>query len=236
MSNDPLIEVRQLTREYLSGEVRIAALRGVSLTIQPGEFVAIMGPSGSGKSTLLNMLGAIDVPTSGQIFLNGQNLSELNDDAQTILRRRKIGFIFQKIHLVPTLTAIENVALPLQLDGVPTAEAMKRAEAALQPVGMSARLTHLPSAMSGGEQQRVAIARALVIDPALVLADEPTGALDSVNGQQIVQLLRKLVEQHGHTIVVVTHDPQVAAQADRTIHVRDGLLVENPSDGKAPAH
>jgi putative ABC transport system ATP-binding protein len=226
MSNEPLIEVRQLTREYLAGEVRIAALRGVSLTIQPGEFVAIMGPSGSGKSTLLNMLGAIDVPTTGQIMLEGQDLSKLDDDAQTILRRRKIGFIFQKIHLVPTLTAIENVALPLQLDGLPTAEAMKRAEASLDAVGLAARLTHLPSAMSGGEQQRVAIARALVIDPAIVLADEPTGALDSVNGQQIVDLLRQLVAQRGHTIVVVTHDPGVAAQANRTIHVRDGLLVD----------
>jgi len=236
MPNEPLIEVRQLTREYLAGEVRIAALRGVSLTIQPGEFVAIMGPSGSGKSTLLNMLGAIDVPTRGQIILEGQDLSKLDDDAQTILRRRKIGFIFQKIHLVPTLTAIENVALPLQLDGVPTAEAMKRAEASLAAVGLAARLTHLPSAMSGGEQQRVAIARALVIDPAIVLADEPTGALDSVNGQQIVDLMRKLVAERGHTIVVVTHDPGVAAQANRTIHVRDGLLVEPAREGKVAAH
>lgn len=231
MPNDPLIEVRQLTREYLAGEVRIAALRGVSLTIHRGEFVAIMGPSGSGKSTLLNMLGAIDVPTTGQIILEGQDLSKLDDDAQTILRRRKIGFIFQKIHLVPTLTAIENVALPLQLDGITTAEAMKRATASLDAVGLSARLTHLPSAMSGGEQQRVAIARALVIDPALVLADEPTGALDSVNGQQIVDLLRKLVAERGHTIVVVTHDPGVAAQANRTIHVRDGMLVDLEVEG-----
>ncbi|MDX1961969.1 MAG: ABC transporter ATP-binding protein [Pirellulales bacterium] len=222
----PILEVRQAVREYVVGEVTVAALRGIDVKIHRGEFVAIMGPSGSGKSTLLNLLGAIDVPTTGEVFLEDANMAEMNDDERTLLRRRKIGFIFQRIHLLPTLTAVENVALPLQLDGVPRNQALTRAELALHSVNMDARGHHLPSAMSGGEQQRVAIARALVIEPAIVLADEPTGSLDSVNGQQIVELLRKLVDDGQQTIVMVTHDPQVAAQADRIIHVRDGHLAE----------
>jgi putative ABC transport system ATP-binding protein len=228
MPDEPLIQVRNLTREFGSGDARVTALNGVDLTIDRGEFVAIMGPSGSGKSTLLNMLGAIDVPSSGEILLEGRNMGTLNDDERTLLRRRKIGFIFQKIHLLPTLSAIENVALPLQLDGIPSVNALDRAKLALESVNMASRMNHMPSTMSGGEQQRVAIARALVIDPAIVLADEPTGALDSKNGKQIVQLLRNLVEQSGHTIVMVTHDAQVASQADRVIHVRDGQIAEAP--------
>lgn len=219
-----VLEARNVTKTYGEGEARVEALRGVDVAILPGEMVAIMGRSGSGKSTLLSMLGGIDAPSSGQVLLEGVDLATLSDDQRTLIRRQRIGFIFQSFNLLPILTAEENVALPLELDGCPAAEAMHRAREALELVGMSARRRHIPSMLSGGEQQRVAVARALVIDPAILLADEPTGNLDSANGERLITMLRNLVDQRQQTIVMVTHDASVAAKADRVIHLCDGLV------------
>jgi putative ABC transport system ATP-binding protein len=219
-----IIEVRGLTKNYGGGKLTVEALRGVELDVREGEFVAIMGPSGSGKSTLLHILGGVETPTAGSVVLEGQDLATMDDTQRTLTRRRRIGFVFQKINLLPTLTALENVALPLLLDGAGASDASQRAAELLAQVGVANRGGHFPSTMSGGEQQRVAIARALVIHPALVLADEPTGSLDSDNGQQITQLLRALVDDQRQTVVMVTHDPTVAAKADRIVHVRDGRI------------
>ena len=221
----PVIEAQGLKKTYHTGEVDVEVLRGVDLDVERGEFVAIMGPSGSGKSTLLHLLGGIDVPTSGQVLVDGEDLSALGDDGRTLLRRRRLGFIFQTFNLLPTLTAEENVALPLELDGVPSPEARERAQAVLKQVGMSHRRQHVPGKLSGGEQQRVAVARALAIEPLVLLADEPTGNLDSANGRQVTALLRGLVDDLQQTIVMVTHDAAVAAAADRLVQLRDGLVV-----------
>ena len=223
----PLLEMRLLRKTYGSGELCVEALRGIDLKVEQGEFLAIMGPSGSGKSTLLYMLGGVDRATSGQVLLQGTDLTVLSDDQRTILRRQRIGFIFQSFNLLPALNAEENVSLPLELNGTPTRKAQVRADAALEMVGMLRRRTHLPSMLSGGEQQRVAIARALVIEPALLLADEPTGNLDTTNGRQVTTLLRQLVNQQQQTIVMVTHDPGIAAHADRLICLRDGLIASD---------
>jgi len=219
-----VLETRALTKTYGEGELRVEALRGVDLRVGQGELLAIMGPSGSGKSTLLHLLGGVSAPTCGKVFLEKVDLAVLSDDERTIIRRERIGFIFQSFNLLPTLTAAENVSLPLELNGVPTRESRRRALVSLELVGMAHRKTHLPSTLSGGEQQRVAIARALVIEPAVVLADEPTGNLDSVNGCQVTTLLRRLSSERQQTIVMVTHDPNVAAQADRLVSLRDGLV------------
>jgi putative ABC transport system ATP-binding protein len=219
-----VIETRSLTKQFGTGDVRVDALRGIDLRIEQSEFVAIMGPSGSGKSTLLALLGGIDVPTSGQVLLEGTDLAALSDDARTLMRRRKIGFVFQAFNLLPTLTAEENVSIPMELDGVSAREAKQRALTALELVEMSQRRHHIPSKLSGGEQQRVAIARALAIEPALLLADEPTGNLDSRQTQLVTDLLRQLVDQHGQTIVTVTHDMEVGDAARRVILLRDGLV------------
>jgi putative ABC transport system ATP-binding protein len=219
-----ILEARGIRKTFGLPDVSVEALRGVDLAVRPGEFVAIMGPSGSGKSTLLHILGGIEVPSGGQIVLEGRDFGALDDEQRTIIRRRRIGFIFQSFNLLPTLSAEENVSLPLILDGVLPSEAQQRAVRIMEQVGIVHRREHIPSKMSGGEQQRVAIARALVIEPALLLADEPTGNLDSVNGRQITLLLRGLVDTQQHTVVMVTHDPNVAAQADRVIHFRDGLI------------
>ncbi len=245
-----VLATQDVRKTYGAGETQVEALRGIDLSVAQGEMVAIMGPSGSGKSTLLCILGAIESPTTGKVLLEDRDLAGLGDDERTLMRRRRIGFVFQAFNLLPTLTALENVALPLELDGVPGKTARERAHAALQLVGMSHRESHLPRMLSGGEQQRVAIARALVIEPALVLADEPTGNLDSAAGDRVIAMLRELVDERGQTVVLVTHDDDVAATADRIIRLRDGKIdvstskdavgrpffpAHSPSNGLSPA-
>jgi putative ABC transport system ATP-binding protein len=229
-----VLEARGVKKSYGEGDARVDAVRGVDLRVRRGEFVAIMGKSGSGKSTLLCLLGGIDLPTGGEVLLEGENLAAMSDDQRTLIRRQRIGFIFQSFNLLPILTAEENVALPLELDGVSAAEAHRRAREKLELVGMSARRHHIPSTLSGGEQQRVAVARALVIEPTILLADEPTGNLDSVNGQRLVRMLRRLVDERQQTIVMVTHDAEVAAQADRVVHLVDGLVENGDAAFAAP--
>jgi putative ABC transport system ATP-binding protein len=216
-----MLTLQDVTKAYPQGARMVHALRGVSLSIRGGEFVAIMGPSGSGKSTLLHLLGALDVPTTGSIHLAGRDLKALSERKRSLLRRRRIGFVFQSFNLLPTLTAAENVALPLLLAG--EGPSRGRALAALQRMGLSARADHFPEQLSGGEMQRVAIARALVGEPELILCDEPTGNLDSANAKEILLLLRSLPDGR-RTVVMVTHDPLAAAHGDRTIYLRDGRL------------
>ncbi len=221
-----ILEVCDVHKSYGSGEGQVAALRGVSTRIEAGEFVAIMGPSGSGKSTLLTILGGVETPTKGRILLEGVDLAKMSEDDRTILRRRRLGFIFQSFNLLPNLSAEENVRLPLELDGRNAAVVKEKASRALERVEMGHRSSHLPSALSGGEQQRVAIARALAIDPAILLADEPTGNLDSRQSQRVSSLLEQLVQQ-GQTIVMVTHDASVARIARRVILLRDGIIEQD---------
>lgn len=219
-----VIRTTLLAKAFVHEGVEVQAFRDVSLQIPRGQMVAIMGPSGSGKSTLLHILGGIEPPTSGEIWIDGQNLAGLRDLELTLLRRRRIGFVFQSFNLVPTLNVVDNVTLPLILDGMTEREAVPRALECLQRVDMSHRLRHVPTQLSGGEQQRVAIARALVINPALLLADEPTGNLDSVRGREITRLLCDVAHHSQQTVVIVTHDPRVASQADRLIVLLDGRV------------
>jgi putative ABC transport system ATP-binding protein len=229
------VEVVGVRKEFGAGETRVEALRGVDLQVGSGEFVAVMGPSGSGKSTLLHLVGGLDRPSGGEVRLQGEDLSSLDDDALTLVRRRRIGFVFQFFNLVPILTAAENVALPLVIDGVHEKEAEERSRRAMEAVGIEHRAGHRPSELSGGEQQRVAIARALVSEPVLILADEPTGNLDSVSGDQVIALLRRLADEHRQTILMVTHDPEDAAVADRVVFLRDGLVDDQvPEQGGRP--
>ncbi|MCI0463900.1 MAG: ABC transporter ATP-binding protein [Gemmataceae bacterium] len=230
MSGDgtPVVRVRGLTRVYGGGEARVEALRGIDLDIAPGEFVAVMGPSGSGKSTLLHLIGGLDTPSGGSVRVGGEELAALDDNRLTLLRRRRLGFVFQAFNLIDTLTAEENVALPLVIDGTAEAEANRRALAALELVGLTRRRDHFPGRMSGGEQQRLAVARALVTEPLLLLADEPTGNLDSSGGDQVMTLLRGLVDQRRQTILMVTHNPRHAALADRLVRLRDGRIDSEP--------
>jgi putative ABC transport system ATP-binding protein len=219
-----MIQVRDLRKTYRMGEIDVPALRGVSFNIRRGEFVAIMGPSGSGKSTLMNLLGCLDTPSAGQYFLDGLPVDQLERNLLASVRNRKIGFVFQQFNLLPRQTAQENVALPLvYLGGVPTAERLDRAREVLELVGLGERLHHRPKELSGGQQQRVAIARALITQPALLLADEPTGNLDSKSSIEIMALFEQLNSQ-GITIVLVTHEPDIAAHAARVLTVHDGLL------------
>jgi putative ABC transport system ATP-binding protein len=217
-----VLETRGVTKVYGTGDAQVHALRGVDVQVAEGEMLAIMGRSGSGKSTLLTILGGVDTPTDGQVLLEGKDLSAMTDDQRTLIRRQRIGFVFQAFNLLPIFTALENVSLPLELDGMNQAEARRRALEKLELVGMGKRKDHIPGKLSGGEQQRVAIARALVIEPAILLADEPTGNLDSVNGEKVTVMLRNLVETHNQTIVLVTHDPGMATKADRIIYLADG--------------
>jgi putative ABC transport system ATP-binding protein len=219
----PVIDVRNLTKDYRLGEIMVPALRGIDLQIFPGEMVAIMGPSGSGKSTLMNMIGCLDSPTTGEYYLDSLLVSDLKDDELAIVRNQKIGFVFQNYNLLPRIDALENVTLPIRYSDN-TANMRQRAEAALQSVGLGDRIHHKPNQLSGGQQQRVAIARALVNEPAILLADEPTGNLDSQSGKEVMDLLLNLNQQQNTTIVLVTHDPTVAAQAKRIVQLFDGLI------------
>lgn len=222
-----ILLAEQLIKTFETGgdATRVAAVGGVDLSVSKGEFVAIIGASGSGKSTLLHMLGGITRPTGGRVVLEGVDLATLDDDALALIRRRRIGFIFQRYNLLPELSLSENVALPLVLDGLNATACQSAASAVLDAVGLTNRASHRPDELSGGEQQRGAIARALVTSPALILADEPTGALDTGNSIRVLELLRELVEKRQQTLVMVTHDPEIAAAADRTVSMRDGLIV-----------
>jgi putative ABC transport system ATP-binding protein len=227
---EPVVEARDVTKEYrLPGDRRVEgalvrALRGVSFSVAPAEFVSIVGPSGSGKSTLLHLLGALDRPTSGSLRFSGRDVAELDDTALAHLRNTEIGFVFQQFQLLSRTSALANVMLPLVYRGIGKAERRERAAAALTSVGLAHRLAHRPAQLSGGEQQRVAVARALVTEPRMLLADEPTGNLDTATGIQIMSLLRDLNAERGVALVVITHDPDVSSQAPRQIRIRDGLL------------
>ncbi|MET0387185.1 MAG: ABC transporter ATP-binding protein [Polyangiales bacterium] len=220
-----MITLRGVTKSYGEGATRVDALRGVDLQVAPGEFVSIMGPSGSGKSTLLNLVSALDVPSTGEIAIDGQAIGQLDDDALTLFRRRTIGLIFQFFNLLPTLDALDNVLLPLMLEGRDDATQRERARVLLGEVGLGQRATHRLHQLSGGEMQRVAIARALILDPKLILADEPTGNLDSATGQSILKLLRSTCRTHRTTIVMVTHDREAAQSGDRIVRLQDGRIV-----------
>jgi putative ABC transport system ATP-binding protein len=221
-----IITTSNLTKVYGSGSTAVTALDHVSLNIPQGEFVAIMGPSGCGKSTLLHLIGGLDKPTSGEISVAGLKINDLGDDALTELRRRKMGFVFQFYNLIPVLTALENAALPVTLDGVKPAQAQEKAAEWLSRFGLGDRIGHRPDQLSGGQQQRVAIARALVAEPQLILADEPTGNLDTKSSDEIAGLLRQVSKEFGRAVVMVTHDPRIAAYADRIIFLKDGKIVE----------
>ena len=220
-----MIALSDVHKVFRQGETEVRALAGVSLDVAAGEFVAIRGPSGSGKSTLLHLIGGLDVPSAGEIRIDGALLSRLSDDELTVFRRRKIGFVFQFFNLLPTLSAEENVALPLLLDGVRARDARPRALAALEQVGLTHRRRHRPDELSGGEMQRAAVARALVIEPRLILADEPTGNLDTTTGEQILSLIRRANAERGCTVVLVTHDPRAATYGTRLITLNDGVVV-----------
>jgi len=221
----PIIQLDSVSRIYDTGRIQVPALQNVNLRVEDGEFMAIIGPSGSGKSTMMNILGCLDRPTSGRYILDGQPVDELDNDGLAYVRGHSIGFVFQSYNLLPRTTALENVAAPLLYQGVPRKERLARAQAALERLGLGERLNHEPSELSGGQQQRVGIARALVTDPALILADEPTGNLDSHSGTEVLKLFRDL-HALGRTIVLITHDPEVAESADRVVHIRDGELTE----------
>lgn len=226
-----IIHAHNLSKQYKMGEVTVDALIGVDFVVQKGEFVVIMGPSGSGKSTLLHLLGGLDRAGDGEISLAGRRLTQLNDDEVTIMRRRQVGFIFQFYNLLPTLSVAENIALPLLLDGKRSMDYEDTVNSLLSLVGLEERVDHRPDQLSGGEQQRVAIARALVTDPAIALADEPTGNLDRESGTEVLNLLRRACTEKGQTIVMVTHDPYAASFADRIVFLRDGQMVYEIANG-----
>ncbi len=228
----PLIQTENLTKVYGKGEAAVVALDHVNVSVNPGEFVAVMGPSGCGKSTLLHLMGGLDKPSEGKVTIDGSSLSSLSDNALAQMRRRKIGFVFQFFNLIPILSSVDNAALPLILDGKNPGQSRQRASEWLQKVGLGARLNNRPDQLSAGQQQRVAIARALITDPMLVLADEPTGNLDSRASDEIAALLQQVAKEWGRSVLMVTHDPRIAAYADRIIFLKDGKVVsETRLDG-----
>jgi putative ABC transport system ATP-binding protein len=218
-----VIRIENLTRFYTIGEETVRALNGINLTIKKNEYVALMGPSGSGKSTLMNIIGCLDTPTSGEYFLNGPNVAQLSDSELAAIRNKEIGFVFQTFNLLPRLTALQNVALPLVYAGIPEAERLKKAKEVLEQVGLGNRITHKPNELSGGQRQRVAVARALVNHPSIILADEPTGNLDTKTSEEIMQLF-DIIHQAGNTIVLVTHEEDIALRARRVVRMRDGIV------------
>jgi putative ABC transport system ATP-binding protein len=222
----PILEVRGLVKELPMGRGKLAILKGVNMSVQPGEIVAIVGPSGSGKTTLLGLIGGLDTPTAGSIMLAGQEISKLGEDKLADVRNRTIGFVFQFFNLVPTLTALENVMLPVQFDDKSRFKPEKRARELLEMIGLGHRLSHKPKELSGGEQQRVAIARALANQPAILLGDEPTGNLDSERGEEILNLIQQLRRDLGLTVILVTHDPKVASRSDRILTMKDGNFIQ----------
>ena len=221
-----VIEAKDLVKTYKMGDVEVHALNGVSFTIQRGDVVSIMGPSGSGKSTLMNILGCLDQPTSGEYILDGEPVSTLTGDQLASIRNRKVGFVFQSFNLLPRSSALSNVELPMRYAGMSPRVRQERARASLDAVGLSDRVYHRPKELSGGQQQRVAIARALVNDPAILMADEPTGNLDSKSGREIMELILQLNKDKGTTVIIITHDPRISEQTHRVIRLMDGLLVE----------
>jgi putative ABC transport system ATP-binding protein len=218
-----VIRIENLTRFYTIGEETVRALNGINLSIQKNEYVALMGPSGSGKSTLMNIIGCLDTPTSGEYFLNGPNVAQLSDSELAAIRNKEIGFVFQTFNLLPRLTALQNVALPLVYARIPEVERLKKAKEVLEQVGLGDRIKHRPNELSGGQRQRVAVARALVNHPSIILADEPTGNLDSKTSEEIMQLL-DIIHQAGNTIVLVTHEEDIALHAKRVVRMRDGIV------------
>lgn len=223
----PIINLKHVWKTYKMGETYVNALQGISLEVLPGEFLAIQGPSGSGKSTTMNMIGCLDIPTKGEIYLDGQNISRLAESDLAHIRGKKIGFIFQKFNLIETLTALENVMLPMTFQGIPDDERHARAKKLLSQFGLADRIDHKPNQLSGGEQQRVAIARSLATNPQVILADEPTGNLDSKTGREVMLFLRELNEHEGKTIVLVTHDDVLARAADRIAFLKDGTITKS---------
>lgn len=222
-----IIRLDNVWKIYKMGEVEVQALRGMDFEVKNGEFVAVMGPSGSGKSTAVNMIGCLDVPTKGSIYLDNKNIAHLGESELAQIRGKKIGFIFQQFNLIPTLSAKENIMLPMIFQGIPAYERAQRAEKLLNMIGLGDRMNHKPTELSGGQQQRVAIARALANDPEVILADEPTGNLDTKTGEMVMDFLCKLHVEENKTIVMVTHDPKIAKCADRIAHLRDGVIIKN---------
>ncbi|KGK99807.1 ABC transporter ATP-binding protein [Methanococcoides methylutens] len=229
--SEPLITFRDVWKTYQMGEVQVNALQNVSVSIDRGEFAAIIGPSGSGKSTMMNLVGCLDIPSDGEIFLKSRNISEMTESDLSTLRGKTIGFVFQQYNLIPGMTALENVLLPLEIQEFEDNIAMERAKEALEMVGLSDKLNNRPSQLSGGQQQRVSIARSLACDPELILADEPTGALDSKTGREVMNILQRLWKERGKTVVMVTHDMDLAQYAERHIVLKDGQIVrDEPND------
>ncbi|MDQ3739054.1 MAG: ABC transporter ATP-binding protein [Actinomycetota bacterium] len=234
MNQTPILELVDVVKSYGQGQSEVYALRGISLTVEPGEIVAVMGPSGCGKSTLLHLAGALETPSAGRVLVDGLDLSDLGLAEQATLRRRDVGYVFQRLNLVPSLTAVENVMLPLELDGVGTRAARNAALDVMNDVGLNQHLDRYPDDFSGGQQQRIAIARAIVGERRLLLADEPTGSLDTTNSDQVIEMLAELPSAYGTAVVLVTHEPRFASYADRIVFLRDGVIVDTARAAEPP--